>query len=72
MKYSDFLTQMNQGRELCFSDCFKSKSTQKAIASKDGIHGVMVFRDKKFNKAKAATVEQSLDKDNKIVYWVRQ
>lgn len=72
MDYSEFLTQMNKGRELCFSSCFKSKGTQKAIASNDGIRGVMVFRDAKWNKSKKSTVEQSLDKDNKIVYWVRQ
>lgn len=71
LKYTEFLNDMNQGRELCFSDCFKSKSTQKAIASRNGIHGVMVFRDKKINTKKPMTVEQSLDKENKIVYWVR-
>ncbi len=72
MKYADFLATMNGGRELCFSACFKSKTTQKAIASKDGIHGVMVFLDAKWSKSKQSTVDMSLDKDNKIVYWVRQ
>lgn len=72
MKYTEFLTANNQGRELSFSDCFKSKTTQKAIASKDGITGVMVFRDKKHNTKKPSTVEMTLDDKNKIVYWVRQ
>lgn len=71
MLLTEFLNDMNKGRELCFSDCFKSKATQKAIASNDGKTGVMVFRDKKINTKKPMRVDMSLDKDNKIVYWVR-
>lgn len=71
MLYTEFLTSNNAGRELCFSACFKSKDTQKAIASKDGINGVMVFKSTKTKVTAKTTVEQSLDKNNKIVYWVR-
>ena len=71
MLYTDFLTQFNAGRELCFSACFKSKDTSKAIASKDGINGVMVFKNTKTKVTNKTTVDMSLDKANKIVYWVR-
>lgn len=62
---------MNKGRELSFSACFKSKDTQKAIATTDGINGLMVFKNTKTKITGKTMVEMSLDKANKIVYWVR-
>ena len=71
MKYADFLNQYNAGNQLCFSPCFKNNKVQKAIATKNGIHGVVVFKDVAKRVSAKTKVEITLDKDNKIVYWLR-
>lgn len=71
MKYVDFLNQYNAGAELCFSPCFKNNKVQKAIATKNGIHGVIVFKDVATKISAKLKAEMTLDKDNKIVWWLR-
>jgi hypothetical protein len=73
MKYVDFLNLHNAGRELCFSPCTNSKTTEKAIVRdiNNPRMGFRVLKDKSTKITGKTMVYEDMFKDGEIFFRVK-